>query len=48
MPLDVKMRLHEIANRKGLQEYSMAVDYYSPKYDMITRPFEDISFFGAE
>lgn len=44
MPLDVKMRLHEIANRKGLQEYSMAVDYYSPKYDMITRPFEVLSF----
>ena len=44
MPLDVKMRLHEIANRKGLREYSMAVDYYSPKYDMIARPFEDLSF----
>ena len=39
MPLDVKMRLHEIANRKGLREYSMAVDYYSPKYEMKAKPF---------
>ena len=40
MPLDVKMRLHEIANRKGVLEYSMAIDYYSPKYEMKVRPFE--------
>ncbi|MBO6169086.1 MAG: WbuC family cupin fold metalloprotein [Bacteroidales bacterium] len=40
MPLDVKMRLHEIANCKGLREYSMAVDYCSPKYEMKVRPFE--------
>ena len=41
MPLDIKLRLHEIANRKGLREYSMAVDYYSTKYEMKVMPFED-------
>lgn len=41
MPLDFKRRLHEIAIRKGLREYSMAVDYYSTKYVMKSMPFED-------
>lgn len=44
MPLDLKMRLHEIAKHKGLREYSMVVDYYSPKYEMKFAPFEGLPF----
>ena len=44
MPLDVKMRLHKIASHKALREYSMAVDYYSPKYEIKVNPFEGFSF----
>ena len=44
MPLDVKMRLHKIASHKALREYSMAVDYYSPKYEIKVNPFESFSF----
>ena len=40
MPLDKKMHLHEIAHSKGLREFSMAVDYYSSKYEMKVVPFE--------
>ena len=32
-------RLHEIAMRKGLQEYEMFIDYGSSKYELQYRPF---------
>lgn len=32
-------RLHEIAYRKGIQEYEMYIDYGSPEYELKYRPF---------
>ena len=32
-------RLHEVAVRKGIQEYEMFIDYCSSKYELQYRPF---------
>lgn len=39
MPLEQKRELHMIASEKGIKEYEMYLDYSSPRYEMLYRPY---------
>lgn len=39
MQSTIKKQLHEIAKDKGIKEYEMYIDYSSPKYEMLYKPY---------
>ena len=39
-------RLHEIASRKGIQEYEMYIDYGSSRYEPQFRPYGPVGVEG--
>lgn len=39
MSLEHKRELHDIASEKGIKEYEMYLDYSSPRFEMLYRPY---------
>ena len=41
MSLDQKRELHKIASEKGIKEFEMYLDYSSPRFEMLYRPYSE-------